>query len=1138
MIRKSPDDATLQPDRNHLAATLAAYDEYLRSGAIPCSSDPTRIAGATDAEATELMGCLNLLELVWPRAAVANNVNLPKKIGRFQLERVLGVGGFGIVYKAHDPLLHRDVALKVPRLHSLSDAKLRERFQKEAYAAASLDHPNIVPIYETGDADSIGYIASAYCSGPNLAEWLTSQKTPVPLRLAAVLIETLAQAVHYSHSRGVLHRDLKPSNVMLVPDGMVPTDSPLDLPFVPRLTDFGVAKFLNDDSAAAKPETLELGTPIYMAPELTGKLGLSIGPATDVYGLGVILYELMTGRPPFGGANIADLFQQIRTSEPVAPRRLRREIPIDLETICLRCLEKKPANRFSTAKDLADDLNRYLRSEPIKSRPVGYIGQLQRWCWRRPALAGLVGVTMTAIVAILALLVAFVGLLTARNQDLTAHNDQVTELNADLTHAANRARVSQAAAEESEKQAKDLLYVADINRAGIALKNEDTRALLECLERQVPKPGEFDRRGFEWWYLRQRSRRIERVLFDVGTPLYFVCESPDRSQMATAGKDAIVRLFDPLNGTISLQIPTGQIEVNGLAFSPDGKELATSGDDGTIRLWNLATGHERLNFKAHPGKAYQLLFTPDGREIISCGDDPVIRVFDAASGELRQRLTGHRREVQSLVMGVSGKKFASAGFDGIAIVWELTEIGPYKHSLFFEKGIPFGPIALREDRDFVIVGADFSDLFTIRLSKNVTGEAVKTPESAVNDLENAEALALHPDGNVLAAGNKSGRIRLWNVGPQGEISPGSFSPWQAHRGNVASLSWSSDGARLISVGDDGRVMSWSPTGNHADNPRRIENDNLTEGFCLIPQTDRFLITEDTGSKKGTVIFDWRTASEVSRMDGVEFTEATASFDGRFLAVNILRRVDDEVHDELKLFEVQETNNRPLVLQPVANWNSTGKLGSLCFSPDSTQLALSYWRRPKPQEPEEHFVRLFGLPDLRLIETIPVRNAKAIDFSPDRKYAALATNIGLTLWDLRQRYVAWDVSQRDLSYLIFSPDGSLVVTGGDDRLVVVRNTSDGSIRFRLAGHRARLRALAFSPDGRTLATGDHEGSLKFWNIRVGQEALEIDHPRFAIQVLRFTPDGRHLLFKGFRVNEHTRSNNSVLVFDAPNDEVAQ
>ena len=412
MSREIPDPGSHDADinLNELSDRLTAYDEQLRCGSVPNLDETLKAFTAVDPEASALFNCLHFLERAWPRFSAAEGMAIPTTIGRFQIDRVLGVGGFGIVYQAFDPKLLRQVALKVPRLHSMASKDLLTRFEREAQAAASLDHPNIVPVHEAGQDGPVCYIAAAYCSGPNLAEWLKARTAPVPARMATALVSKLAAAIQYSHSKGVLHRDLKPSNVLLEPVERPFGDIRQDkLPFVPRLTDFGLAKLLEADleESSSHAETLSMGTPAYMAPEQTENREHSIGTATDVYGLGVILYELLTGRPPFQGRSVADLLDQICKSEPIAPCRIRREIPQDLETICLKCLEKTPARRFPTAQDLADELGRTLRGEQIVSRPVVPLRPVTAMVskkaeWRPHSLA----VSMSAAIAIVGLLAA------------------------------------------------------------------------------------------------------------------------------------------------------------------------------------------------------------------------------------------------------------------------------------------------------------------------------------------------------------------------------------------------------------------------------------------------------------------------------------------------------------------------------------------------------------------------------------------------------------------------------------------------------------------------------------------------------------------------------------------------------------
>jgi tetratricopeptide (TPR) repeat protein len=384
---------------------LAAFDEALKAGDAN-NTPPDALSSDDRAELERAQACLRLLEDVFPRSSVtlrngkdvATTVSaIPDFLGRFEICRELGRGGFGIVYLAYDPQLNREVALKVPHAHALADPEMRARFQREAQAAAGLDHANLVSVFETGEANQVTYIALAYCPGVSLADWLRQRAEAVPQRDAAALIATLAAAVHYAHERGIVHRDLKPANVLLQNAGEQAGRMPLSS-FVPKVADFGLAKDLDDQAAQTHTGTIA-GTPCYMAPEQAGARGLAIGPATDVYALGAILYELLTGRAPFQGESILDTLHQVRFVEPIPPGRLRSGLSRDLETICLKCIEKEPAKRYASAAALADDLQRFLANKPIVARPVGPAGRLARWCRRNPAVAGLAA----------ALLIAFVG---------------------------------------------------------------------------------------------------------------------------------------------------------------------------------------------------------------------------------------------------------------------------------------------------------------------------------------------------------------------------------------------------------------------------------------------------------------------------------------------------------------------------------------------------------------------------------------------------------------------------------------------------------------------------------------------------------------------------------------------------------
>jgi serine/threonine-protein kinase len=284
-------------------------------------------------------------------------------VGGYELLDVLGKGGMGVVYRARQTALNRLVAVKMIQPEVYAGPAERARFRTEAEAAAGLQHPNIVQVYEVGEHDGRPFLALEYVDGGSLADRLGG--TPLPARAAAELVETLARAIHYAHERGVVHRDLKPANVLLTAGGTA------------KVADFGLAKRLEGEAGQTRTGAV-LGTPNYMAPEQAAGRVKEIGPAADVYGLGAILYELLTGRPPFQGTTLLETLEQVRSQTPVPPRLLRPQVPRDLETVCLKCLEKDPGRRYASARDLADELRRYLNGEPIRARSFNLLERFTR----------------------------------------------------------------------------------------------------------------------------------------------------------------------------------------------------------------------------------------------------------------------------------------------------------------------------------------------------------------------------------------------------------------------------------------------------------------------------------------------------------------------------------------------------------------------------------------------------------------------------------------------------------------------------------------------------------------------------------------------------------------------------------------
>jgi WD40 repeat protein/tRNA A-37 threonylcarbamoyl transferase component Bud32 len=562
--------------------------------------------------------------------------------GDYELLEEIGQGGMGIIYKARQIKLDRIVALKMilDRRHD------RERFRLEAELAASLEHPNIVSIYEVGEFEGHPYFTMQFVEGKNLSELLAAG--PLQAKAAAELTAQLAVAVHYAHQRGVLHRDLKPANVLL------------DAAGTPHVTDFGLAKQIEcDDRLGSITETgAILGTPSYMSPEQAGGQRDRLTVATDIYGLGAILYTLLTGRPPFSGSSSLDVLRKVMDQPPTAPRDGRPAVPRDLETICLKCLEKKPSARYDSAAALADDLRRFLRHEPIEARPVGALGRSWRWCRRNPTTAAL-------LMSIAAVLVgtSIVTTTMARREHL-----------AWLTAEAGRRReeglrwqIAKAMEAETTARHQAVATLVDSFATNGLLADEqgDPSTALLWFQHAYGMSGAFPERRrhsearYRSWYahsprpvhvLQLEDPLLSDLEFDA-TGRYLLCQSQagaviwDLEQEVTIPMTRTSRFqwarWHPQREWLAVSDDTGRVTLldvkqdievwsrqfdqvaDSLAFSADGVHLAIA-HGSELTVWSHLPDSPQHVTASHPARVMHVEFDgPAQRVLAACADDKV-----------------------------------------------------------------------------------------------------------------------------------------------------------------------------------------------------------------------------------------------------------------------------------------------------------------------------------------------------------------------------------------------------------------------------------------------------------------------------------------------------------------------------------
>lgn len=747
-----------------------------------------------------------------------------RRIGPFEILREIGAGGFGIVYQAFDPRTKREVALKVPRFEVLGSAELASRFQQEAQAAAKLDHPNIVPVLEAGTDGLLPYIASAYYPGEALSAWLKERTDPVPPQQAAALIKQLAEAVDHAHRRGVLHRDIKPSNILLVPSEGAKADCPALDTVTPKLMDFGLAKLISENQDMTQTGAL-LGTLRYMSPEQAMGRIREIGPTTDVYGLGAVLYELLTGRPPFVADSDVEVLRQIPKDEPSEVRRLRPEVSRDLDTICQKCLEKGPARRYSTAQALADDLGRFLRGEPIAARSVTRFERGAKWAKRNPLWAALWAVVATALAGIIAAL-------AWSNITVTRERDRATA---------------------SERRSREYAYSADIRLAQDAWDRSTPTEAISLLERYIPRAGEDDLREIEWHYLWDNAHRYSKVIAKQPSPVFSLAVSRDEKMFVTGARDGYLRVWSREPNRLVTQFRGDDVgDINKIIFSPDGNRMYTAGDDHKIKIWRTGDWSLQHTLEGHNNWIGALALSADGEWLASGDADGRVLLWNAQDGALKGELYRHKGEVKCVQFRPNNPWLVSFCDEGEYRIWDYAgnrAIPEFPDGTFEGPPGGVGHAVFHPTGDWLYGSAHALAIWDFRGTRQAK-LAAERPKPW------GGAIAISPKGKWLISGGDTDAADLY-VCDAGQIKE-LATTLHGHSSKVWALAVLADEQTALSGSDDGTVRAWQFHNSFPTNSSHYVGSTV-EALAWSPTRDVLLV----GLHGGEVI----VTNDVFRTDG-------------------------------------------------------------------------------------------------------------------------------------------------------------------------------------------------------------------------------------------------------------------------------
>ncbi|HRY51361.1 MAG TPA: protein kinase [Candidatus Paceibacterota bacterium] len=1034
-----------------------------------------------------------------------------RRFGDYELFEEIARGGMGVIWKARQITLNRTVALKMMLSGIFALPESKRRFRAEAEAAASLQHPNIVAIHDIGEFEGQPFFSMDYIEGQDLSRLVGSNPLPAPK--AVSYLKAVAQAVHYAHQHGILHRDLKPSNILI------------DAFDQPRVTDFGLAKRLIPQSEIGDPQSAKdltlsgqvLGSPNYLPPEQAEARHDQVGPASDVYSLGAVLYWMLTARAPFQAATVADTLHQVSTTDPVSPRLLNPSVPKDLETICLKCLEKEIPRRYATARELADDLGRFQRHEPIYARPLSPLGKSVRWRRRNPRLAA----ALTAL-----FLVFFAGFAGVTWQWRRAR-DEARRAEAAVT----RLEIGQAELLFGNQRAADALaYLARVLR-----REPDNRVAAERILSAL---------SYGNFCVPVLGLHHDALV----TAARF---SADSRWLVTASKDRTARVWDSVTGELRFAPLRLADEVLDARFSPDGKWLVTAAMDGAARIWDAATGQAIGPPLQHAGPVRWAEFSPDSTRVATASEDSTARVWEAVTGQPVTPPLRHQRLVYSARFSPDGRWVVTASADNSAAVWD-TQTGQLSGDFLKSNNRVFFA-EFSSDGRHVFTGGDngFAQVWRMDTKQ----EVARVSHSGLGIF----AGGFNPNGCRLVTGSDDRTAQLWDFSMGGSVDPPRIwdfpmgkpvGPPMKHDDRLTAVEFSPEGERVLTGSWDGTARIWDArTALPLTQPLRHEAPLVAAHFSpdglrvvtvpatttawvweirlaqphTLPFTHNNLIRSVGFSPDGrrllTASFD-RTARIWDTQTGQPWLETY--FHRRFLAMGefspdggkfLTACLDGtaSVYDVTTgwlLFE-------PLAHHPQLEARERERIEIARFSPDGQRVLTASWdgtarlwnaHNGNPlTEPLRHEVPTSGAESFRNEARL-----NAAEFSPDGTWALTASNDQTArLWAADSgRLLQTFKHEGAVNSAHFSPDGQRVITASTDKTARLWPLRTGELRFSLH-HEDAVTEARFSPNGQRVATCSRN-TARVWSALTGQPLTDPVKHDGQVNCLRWSPDGEHIV----------------------------